>query len=54
LSGLSLAFILDQTDMYGDVSGELQTFWLVNYVNPQSSQARENDLFVNIHGHTAA
>jgi hypothetical protein len=26
LSGLSLAFILDQTDMYGDVSGELQTF----------------------------
>jgi hypothetical protein len=40
--------------MHGDAFGELQTFKLVKYINPQPCQARENDLFVSIHSYTDA
>jgi hypothetical protein len=55
MSGFSFAFMLDEqarTVMY--LENYVQTFRLINYINPQSCQNGENDLFVSIHGYTVA
>jgi hypothetical protein len=55
LSGLSFAFILDeQARTVMCLENYVQTFRLINYINPQSCHNRENDLFVSIHGYTVA
>jgi len=55
LSGLSFVFMLDeQTRTVMCLENYVQTSRLINYINPQSCQNGENDLFVSIHGYTVA